>query len=642
MTICLLCTAISAASIFSDADEASSALGFQVTRTADARIVQVSAVDPGSAAERSGLVAGDSVDVGALSPGNRYRILTGVHPHERIPLTITRNGKQRNVLFTAGDAPAWRVDTWVWCFASFWLLAFAGVIGWRRADAPEARILSVLLAVTPAAAGLLPGSWLTPWPLLDLAAGMAGCALSLFGYTLLATYAHVFGRPLSVWRRRLTLVTYVSAIALSLYEIYRLALLWTGKMPWVAQTLAPDWYFPWGALPLVLGLASAIAAIVSANAGERARIAWTTVTLSFLYVGNATAFLVPAFFPDSARGTGLIVAYSLINFGALLAPIGMTYALLSRRVLDIGFALNRVAIFSGVSLIVVGLFVLAEWAIAAWLQSSSHTINLFASAGVALVLGLSIHAVHQRVEHVLDRAFFRKRHEDEQALRRFAHEAAYVTEPTELLSKTITTLQRHADASFATIALHDGNGKYGSVNENDAAIVALRTWHHALDLHDVESRLCGEFAYPMVARGRLIGALLLGPKRSHEAYAPDESQAIEEVAHGVAGALDVLSQQAATSENRTIEELRALRLAISEGFASLSARFERDNDLTQVYCYEAFDSNEARVRSGRENRRLSCPRRSRVAARREQRRASRKHLGERRRAKYEPSQVVRA
>jgi hypothetical protein len=73
-----------------------------------------------------------------------------------------------------------------------------------------------------------------------------------------------------------------------------------------------------------------------------------------------------------------------------------------------------------------------------------------------------------------------------------------------------------ADASFVTLVLHDGDGHYGNVTENDAAIVSLRTWHRTLDLHGVDTRLAGEFAYPMIARGRLLGALLLGPKRSQE------------------------------------------------------------------------------------------------------------------------------
>lgn len=46
----------------------------------------------------------------------------------------------------------------------------------------------------------------------------------------------------------------------------------------------------------------------------------------------------------------------------IISPAVLTYAQLNRRLLDIGFALNRAAVFTGVSLVVDGIFVLAEGA----------------------------------------------------------------------------------------------------------------------------------------------------------------------------------------------------------------------------------------------------------------------------------------
>ena len=92
-------------------------------------------------------------------------------------------------------------------------------------------------------------------------------------------------------------------------------------------------------------------------------------------------------------------------------------------------------------------------------------------------------------------------------------------------------------------ALYDGVDRYGGIDENDPALVTLRASHEVVDLHKVETALCGEFAYPMLTRGRLVGALVLGPKRSGESYAPDESHAIAQVAHGVSVALDLLNVQ---------------------------------------------------------------------------------------------------
>ena len=47
----------------------------------------------------------------------------------------------------------------------------------------------------------------------------------------------------------------------------------------------------------------------------------------------------------------------------------------------------------------------------------------------------------------------------------------------------------------------------------------------------------------------MIGVLVLGPKRSGESYAPDESHAIMQLAHDIAGALHILSLAKALQEH---------------------------------------------------------------------------------------------
>lgn len=56
-----------------------------------------------------------------------------------------------------------------------------------------------------------------------------------------------------------------------------------------------------------------------------------------------------------------------------------------------------------------------------------------------------------------------------------------------------------------------------------------------------DSALRGEFAFPMLSRGTLVGVLLCGAKLDGETYAPGESEALGALAHGVGTALDVMS-----------------------------------------------------------------------------------------------------
>ncbi|HTU69110.1 MAG TPA: hypothetical protein VMF11_02225 [Candidatus Baltobacteraceae bacterium] len=573
LALCLIAIIVNAVAFFTDGILASTGLGFQVSRTADPAVVRVDAVDAGGAAEASGLRAGDLINVRELAPGQRYRLLTGVYPHEKIALRVLRAGVTVPIEYVAGGPPPWRWDVWLSCFADFWILGFAALIGWRRADVPEARVLCLLLVSSNIYAALDPGSWIGPSPLADaIAAGIGIAALAAWA-ALLATFASLVARPLSRVRIALVMLAYASAAAFSAFEIVRLVALWNGWLPWVAQSLGPEWNMTDGAVPFVLAIACAWASFAATRGAERSRVAWILLPLTIWYAFEALSFVAPSLWPNAQRGSALITAYALANVGSFIAPLGMTYALFNRRVLDIGFALNRVAIFSGVSIVVVGAFVLVEWALGSWLQETSHTTSLAVGAVVALLLGFSIRFVHDRVEHLLDRAFFRKRHEDEEAIRRFAREAAYVTDPAIVIERTVGVLERHAGASFVALALTNGNGKYGAVGENDPAIVSLRTWHRKLDLHGVDTQLRGEFAYPMVSRGRLIGALVLGPKRSQESYAPDESDAIEDLAHHVGGALDVLGHVAGGDEP-VLAELKAVRRAIADGFQSLQSTLE--------------------------------------------------------------------
>jgi hypothetical protein len=64
---------------------------------------------------------------------------------------------------------------------------------------------------------------------------------------------------------------------------------------------------------------------------------------------------------------------------------------------------------------------------------------------------------------------------------------------------------------------------------------------------------------------------LIGPKRSQESYAPDESAAIEDLAHHAGGVFDVLGRS--VDGDPVLAELKAMHRAIMDGFASLQAEF---------------------------------------------------------------------
>jgi hypothetical protein len=79
------------------------------------------------------------------------------------------------------------------------------------------------------------------------------------------------------------------------------------------------------------------------------------------------------------------------------------------------------------------------------------------------------------VDHVL----FHKRHEAEAALRRFAHEARFITDRFTLLERVLSTVRASTGAHASSLMLDAGRE---SIDENDPALLALRAWPNPIAL----------------------------------------------------------------------------------------------------------------------------------------------------------------
>jgi hypothetical protein len=532
----------------------------------------------GSLADRSGIRAGDAIDLRLMTPEARYWERNELLAARPIELPTVRDGRVRRLTVRPEhytQIPFWATFQWLFSWA-FWLgsalsISIAALLMWRRPDSSEVRLLALTLVLINLGENLFPiNGWLTPWARLDAALNVIAQFIFSTGVALLAGYALLFGRPVSLPRRMLTALAYAAA-ALS-------ALIWTGAAQggpgpggmlgitglWFGTLDLHAWLssrpvllFAFFVGPSLIALLCAVVAVRAANGAERTRVAWATGSLAILYLfGIAT---IQSYFTSNA-----VLYYWILNTAWFIAPLGLTYALLKRRLLDVGFVLNRAVVFTGVSLLIVGAFTLAEWALGGWLHSAGRVANVAVSAAIALALGLSLHPIHTRVDHLVNTVLFRKRHEDEQAMKRFARDVAFITDPEIALDRATETLKAHADASAVSFALYDNAGRYGEVDENDPALVALRASHEVADLHLMPTALAGEFAYPMLCRGHLVGALVVGPKVSGEPYAPDESAAIGQIAHAVGVTLDLLRVKRADEIADVLAALRALPDAIAE------------------------------------------------------------------------------
>jgi len=511
--------------------------------------LKVLTIDPGGPADLAGLRVGDLVDVRGHRLGERFELVGQPLSGRPIALSVRRGSGQERIVVVPKPLDLTRFWNYVLIdFGCFWLLLFGALIAWRRPYVGQNLLLATVLAFAAVGFMAIPAMFVSPWSWPPLALSLFGQALPL-SIALWATFASGFARPLSGARRAALglcyglVAVYILAgtgtpdITLGLVPLVALTTLWFDP----AQLFGPLWTIPSYAA-VVTALVCSGLAIGASRGVDRQRAIWSLVPLAALYC--ALQWSGPSF--QFLNYAAVLASSYALSFVSCITPLALTYVALNRRLIDIGFVINRTVVFAIVSSIVIGAFVLVEWAASEWFADVNGRTSAVIGMIVALTLGISLRYIHKYVDRFVDHFFFRKRHEDEAGLRRFAHEAAFISDRAVLLERTMDAVRRHTDAADVAILVRNGsanyvaacNGEGAIVGENDPAIVALRAWGKPLDLHSLEgTHLPGELAFPILSRGALLGVLSCGSKRDGETYAPDETDALFAMARGVGAAL---------------------------------------------------------------------------------------------------------
>jgi len=187
-----------------------------------------------------------------------------------------------------------------------------------------------------------------------------------------------------------------------------------------------------------LPLACLLASIPQTRGAERARIMWASIPLVPLYVFNSL--------PESLLNDRfeLWVLYG-INLMLFLAPLGLTYSLLSRRLLDVGFALNRAAVFAVTSLLLAGLFAGLQWAANAFLAGIIRVHNIVVDMAIVIVVYYAMRVSRRQTDAVVSRLFFASRNRRLQALSEIVDMLDEITDAESIAPLTIEYLQARAD-----------------------------------------------------------------------------------------------------------------------------------------------------------------------------------------------------
>jgi len=269
----------------------------------------------------------------------------------------------------------------------------------------------------------------------------------------------------------------------------------------------------------------------------------------------------------------------------LVLPLGLLYATLRHRLLDLSFALNRSVVFVAISAIVLLTFFGLEKLSESILRLNGQEQNALVAGCIAFGIFLFFHKVRDWVERNVERFLFSGWHHKETVLREYVRSAAHVTKVDALVGSCVAAIDRFTDGAGCAIYRSSSDGNYqclrssaaGAATEidgNEALVLALRVERAVVRCADVGSTLTQELAVPILYRGEIDGFMLIDPKPSLEPYRPDELSLLAFAIQQIGLDLTALEreqykQQASEQEalastaRSSAEELRALlRLAL--------------------------------------------------------------------------------
>ena len=533
-----------------------------VTRTAFVDRLESIPTQFTGAATRPDLRVGDDIDLRRMTPEARFRWRNQPVPGEPVLLFIERGGRAFSSTFRT-IRYHYHLDNWLGLLGNVWTAGFASFIAFRLASRADARILISVLCFGILGNALSPGNWATYSQPTDAIVATLG-AVSAAGYWNFSRYAARFALPLSPLRRILTYVAGTAAFLAGLFNAVTIVAVW---FAW----FDPNRYLLAGAaLNVTMMLApvvSVFAALMATRGEQRSRIAWTATPICLAFILDAFSYVTSTMSIVPLSGDGSTLSTLLGNIAAFLEPLGLTYVLFNRGILDIGFALNRAAVFGATSLIIAGVFGVLQWLANTFVTKWTHQSSILAQILIVIVIFYTVRLSRERTEFVVTRVFFASRDRRLHAIHSLTRALDDIEHESELGPFIVDYLRTRADIA-ARVYVENESGEYVSTTEtqpgerlisrSETPLIELRS--SRAPLRAPEWSHLGTIALPMLVRGQLRGVMFCSLRDGAD-FAPDELQALKLVALCAANNREDLL----ASEMR--RELMTLRSRLGESMA---------------------------------------------------------------------------
>jgi hypothetical protein len=371
------------------------------------------------------------------------------------------------------------------------------------------------------------------------APGRAGRLFARFGWCVAALFAAI----LLVDDHLIDVLWPNTSIATHLFDGVRQCIIF---LPWIAAVLLVSTY-------------------LRATGVERQRLAW-------VIAGLLVGCLVEPVNDIAARFDSVQAGYVARSVGLIqiAVPILVGYGVLRHRVLDVGFVLNRAAVYTALTTVLLGTMGLLRLTLGSYLKDNWAILLQVATA---IGLGFSSAKIYKAADWVIDRYLFPDSHNNEVKLKRLgdglrfaessdAIAASITREPAETLGLASAALfRKRNDGTYVRkVSVGWDDGDVVVIGAGDPLPVYLEGDATQFNVRDMLAARAGfptghaapHHAYPLMVRRALAGFVLYSENTDGTALDPDETAMLDKLVKAAGDAYDpFIRVKRALSEVRT-------------------------------------------------------------------------------------------
>jgi hypothetical protein len=343
-----------------------------------------------SAPVPAGVAPGDRFDRRNIPVGQRIELLLATpEVGSRLHLKLRRGEETKEVTLVATPVPALRPLDWVLLAAQALYTMLGLVLLWRGRDwlAWGLAVFALGYAMKDVVGYVLPVEGRI-WALIALRA-VRDIGLYVAARQLARTVLSPREASVSLWAMLGVVLTYAAAM---LYG-------YLGYVMFARHSILAANFVEY-LLPVAPAICVATMAVGYRRSDESARLRIRWILVATLL--HAVAFFLWGWPP-----------FSIPVLLTISATFCFAYAALQSHLVDLSFVVSRTLVYGAVVALVVGVFAILEHAIAAMALGEEAGIVLHLL--VPLVLGITLHKLRERIEHVIERLFFRRQFNAERA-----------------------------------------------------------------------------------------------------------------------------------------------------------------------------------------------------------------------------------